>query len=67
MSERVELLYKKPCPNVEGARAALQETFRRVGRAPKWRELERAAMRLRFPLTVIATSFLSVMPAYAQS
>ncbi len=41
MSERVELIYQESCPNVEGARAALREALRRVGRAPRWREWER--------------------------
>ena len=38
----VELVYDPDCPNVERAREALREAFKRLATAPQWTELNRA-------------------------
>ena len=38
---RVELIYDKDCPNIQGARAALLQGFVEAGLQPSWTEWDR--------------------------
>ena len=43
MSQRIDLVYDRECPNVDAARAQLQSALAEMGLPPRWAEWEREA------------------------